>query len=341
MKDKGDEIMQQYTVQQGDTLASIARRFGITPQQLAAANNLSVNAQLMPGQIIYVPDQDNNQMYDNNMMGDNGMAVDRRRPERPGQPGGNGQNQRPTRPTRPERPPQPVQPSFPVYPVPLPTPVEPSYPAQEYFCPILRPGSRGSVVILLQQLLRARGYYRGPEDGVYNARLQQSVRRFQEDNGIFGSGIVDRRTWGLLGVYCGSLPPIAGGMPVNTGTSRGLRQILYTNRRVYRQGQTVQINLSKTNITNNPISLRYSTSQLIEIVVRNIYNQEVWRYSDNRVFTPLTRLITIMPDGTQTINESWNQTDSRTRRLVPPGIYIITVQNLATGLSLSVQIEIN
>ena len=45
----------QYTVQQGDTLYSLAARYGLTVAQLAAANQLSPNAELTPGQIITIP----------------------------------------------------------------------------------------------------------------------------------------------------------------------------------------------------------------------------------------------------------------------------------------------
>jgi len=44
-----------YTVQVGDTLGSIAQRFGIPVSTLASANNLSVNASLVPGQVLMVP----------------------------------------------------------------------------------------------------------------------------------------------------------------------------------------------------------------------------------------------------------------------------------------------
>ncbi|MEJ7612483.1 MAG: NlpC/P60 family protein [Candidatus Fervidibacter sacchari] len=44
-----------YTVQVGDTLGSIAQRFGIPVSALASANNLSVNASLVPGQVLMVP----------------------------------------------------------------------------------------------------------------------------------------------------------------------------------------------------------------------------------------------------------------------------------------------
>lgn len=44
-----------YTVQQGDTLNSIAQRFGISTHALAYANNLSPNASLVVGQVLVVP----------------------------------------------------------------------------------------------------------------------------------------------------------------------------------------------------------------------------------------------------------------------------------------------
>ena len=45
----------QYTVQQGDTLYSLARRYRLTVEQLAAANQISPEAELTPGEIITIP----------------------------------------------------------------------------------------------------------------------------------------------------------------------------------------------------------------------------------------------------------------------------------------------
>ena len=380
----------QYTVQQGDTLYSLAARYRLTVAQLAAANQLSPDAELTPGQIIMIPtiepvDQGGNGMGNGNgnRPGQGNGNGNGNRPgqgngngngNRPGQGNGNGNGNRPGQgngngnagiPVIPLPNPGEGGPVFPgpdggpgpVIPLPNPgeggpvfpgsgninrpsIPVPPIYPPQEYFCPVLRPGSRGAVVLLLQRLLRARGYYNGPQDGVFNARLQQALRQFQMDNGIYASGVACGRTWNLLGVYCGQVPQVNDSLPVTSGVSRGLRQTLYTDRRIYRPNQSVQIMLYKTNITNDPVSLRYSTSQLIEIVVRNIYNQEVWRYSWNRTFNPYGRLITIMPDGTQSITEVWNQRDNNGFPVFS-GLYSITARNLATGLNLTVQIEIN
>ncbi len=398
--------MRQYTVQQGDTLFSIAAMWGLSAEQLAAANNLSPNAELMAGQIIMIPVMEpggngngngngrppgGNGNGNGRPPGGNGNGNGRPpggggngngrppggngngggRPPggggngggRPPGGGGNGGGPRPPqpqprppqpqprppqpRPPQPQprppqpRPPQPRPPQpQPRPPRPQPRPPQPVFPPQEYFCPILRPGSRGPAVVLVQQLLRAQGYYTGPDDGIFNARLQQSLRNFQQDNGIYPSGIVDGRTWNLLGVYCGQQPQVSPSLPVNSGVSNGLRQILYTDRRVYRSNQSVQIMLSKTNITSAPVSLRYNSSQLVEIVVRNVYNQEVWRYSRHQSFSPFGRIITIMPDATQRINEIWNLTDDDGYQ-VYSGIYSITAQNLATGLELTVQVEVN
>ncbi|MDW8100145.1 MAG: LysM peptidoglycan-binding domain-containing protein [Anaerolineae bacterium] len=44
-----------YTVQRGDYLYKIARKFGISPLQLARANGLSGSSGLIPGQVLRVP----------------------------------------------------------------------------------------------------------------------------------------------------------------------------------------------------------------------------------------------------------------------------------------------
>jgi LysM repeat protein len=44
-----------YVVQRGDTLLSIARRFGLTVKQLQAANNISNPDRIYPGQTLTIP----------------------------------------------------------------------------------------------------------------------------------------------------------------------------------------------------------------------------------------------------------------------------------------------
>jgi LysM repeat protein len=46
---------QKYVIQRGDTLLSIARRFGLTVKQLQAANNIANPDRIYPGQVLVIP----------------------------------------------------------------------------------------------------------------------------------------------------------------------------------------------------------------------------------------------------------------------------------------------
>jgi lysozyme len=51
----GGTVSTMWVVQSGDTIASIAARFGLAPRRLASVNALSESDELVPGQRIYVP----------------------------------------------------------------------------------------------------------------------------------------------------------------------------------------------------------------------------------------------------------------------------------------------
>lgn len=63
---------------------------------------------------------------------------------------------------------------------------------------ILRFGSRGNDVKIVQSILSKIGYNPGPIDGIYGSMTLRAVRRFQADNGLISDGIVGPNTWGLL-----------------------------------------------------------------------------------------------------------------------------------------------
>jgi len=210
---------------------------------------------------------------------------------------------------------------------------------QQHFCPILRLGATGPAVRLLQRLLREKGFYRGPIDGDFGGRTQQAVREFQRRQGLAVTGVVNAATWQALGVECNKEPRPPAGTPIATTVARGIRHILYTDRGSYGRGEKVAITLVKTNVSDDEITLRYSSSQIIEITITNAFGAVVWKYSEGRRFPQFSRLITIYPGGTQVINEEWNQR-SNAGVQVPPGTYTVTVENLATNASLSVQISV-
>lgn len=55
-------------------------------------------------------------------------------------------------------------------------------------------GSRGDAVRAAQSNLCAHGYYQGL-DGIFGARTERAVRRFQSHEGLVRDGIVGTRTW--------------------------------------------------------------------------------------------------------------------------------------------------
>ncbi len=212
-------------------------------------------------------------------------------------------------------------------------------PSQEYHCPVLRVGNTGPAVRFLQTLLRRKGIYRGEIDGIFGSRTQQAVREFQRRQGLMVTGVVNVATWEALGVKCITEPRPPVDSPVSTRVGRGIRHIFYTDKRVYSRGERIKMSLIKTNITDSEIDLRYSTSQIVEITAANSSGNIVWRYSTNQNFAQFTRIITIFPGGTQLINEYWDQRNDAGRQVLP-GNYTLTITNLATNVSVSVQIQI-
>lgn len=59
-------------------------------------------------------------------------------------------------------------------------------------------GDRGALVLWAQSRLAERGYYDGPLDGRYDFAVNKAVRRLQDAEGLFVTGIIDRKTWAVL-----------------------------------------------------------------------------------------------------------------------------------------------
>lgn len=367
----------QYIVQSGDTLFIIAQKFNTTVDAIARANNITNINVIYVGQILIiptgtvpptptppVPTPPPTQVCPVLRRGDRGEAVRRlqtlllNKGISPGPIDGIfGSNTERAVRTFQSQSGLPVTgvatvatwtalgvnctlpPGPPIPPIPPMPPIPPTPPQHCFFCPVLRLGRVGPAVRLLQTALQERGFYRGPIDGDFGGRTQQAVRQFQRQQGLAVTGVVNVATWEALGYDCCEEPSPPGDSPIETRVGRGIRHILYTNKRVYNRGENVDITLSKTNITNDEITLRYSTSQIIEITIRNAAGALVWRYSDNTQFAQFTRIITIFEGGTQVIREVWRQVNNSGNQ-VPPGTYTITVENLATNVSLSVQIQI-
>lgn len=66
---------------------------------------------------------------------------------------------------------------------------------------ILRRGSSGSTVSMLQLALKRSGFYSGALDGIFGSRTEAAVRYFQNMNRLRTDGVVGAETWRLLEKY--------------------------------------------------------------------------------------------------------------------------------------------
>jgi peptidoglycan hydrolase-like protein with peptidoglycan-binding domain len=72
--------------------------------------------------------------------------------------------------------------------------------------PIVRQGSSGSAVRVLQQVLNFKGF-KLEVDGQFGWHTLEAVKEFQQNNGLVVDGVVDAKTWqrlsfGLLELTC-------------------------------------------------------------------------------------------------------------------------------------------
>lgn len=74
----------------------------------------------------------------------------------------------------------------------------PKEPAKEKKYPIVRSGSRGEYVKLLQSLLNEQGFDCGKVDGIFGPKTYGAVTKFQRAKGLEVDGIVGPKTWAEL-----------------------------------------------------------------------------------------------------------------------------------------------
>jgi LysM repeat protein len=111
----------------------------------------------------------------------------------------------------------------------------------------------------------------------------------------------------------------------------GLLIVMFTNKDIYDPGENIRVTLVKTNITNSPIKLSYSSGQRIELVAYDS-GRRIWTWSANRSFVQATKVITLEPGQSLVYKEIWNQ-DNNDNVGLDEGVYRIQGWNVAKELS--------
>jgi len=121
-----------------------------------------------------------------------------------------------------------------------------------------------------------------------------------------------------------------------TETSRiidGLLYVLQTDKNVYLRGEPVKITLTKTNRTDQSLTLRYPTTQRFDFVVRREVGQlAVWRWSRGQAFGEVAGTVTLAPGESQVFKVTWDQLNNRGQE-VAPGAFVVQGLNAAEGLA--------
>jgi len=219
------------------------------------------------------------------------------------------------------------------------------------FCPTIRPGDRGSAVRFLQSLLQKLTYAPGPIDGIYGPDTRAAVIAFQANNNLNPTGIVTGPTWEALGVTCVPVFPDEGevvipGQPTEEGELNyvwqeieGFRYILATNKKQYYRGEKVRITFRKRNITDETVTLQYSSSQLFDFYISNEKGLEIWRWSEDKAFLPVVREMILAPGEAETTEIVWDQRN-KWGNLVNPQTFTLWGTNKATGESIALELRV-
>ena len=76
--------------------------------------------------------------------------------------------------------------------------IRPKYKTEVKALKLIQRGDKGPEVIVIQHLLNLRGITNMKVDGIFGAKTEDGVKRFQEAVGIYPDGKVGKKTWPAL-----------------------------------------------------------------------------------------------------------------------------------------------
>lgn len=75
-----------------------------------------------------------------------------------------------------------------------------TFPKISFSATVIKYGSSGDTVSLIQRRLKTWGYYSGNVDGYFGTQTENAVKEFQRKNGVKVDGIVGTQTAALIGI---------------------------------------------------------------------------------------------------------------------------------------------
>lgn len=75
-----------------------------------------------------------------------------------------------------------------------------TFPKISFSATVIKYGSQGDTVSLIQRRLKTWGYYSGNVDGYFGTQTENAVKEFQRKNGVKVDGIVGTQTAALIGI---------------------------------------------------------------------------------------------------------------------------------------------
>lgn len=93
-----------------------------------------------------------------------------------------------------------------------------TFPQITFSASVIKYGSQGETVSLIQRRLKTWGYYKGNVDGYFGTQTENAVKEFQRKNGAKVDGIVGTQTAALIGINLNGSSSSSGSSSSNTSS---------------------------------------------------------------------------------------------------------------------------
>lgn len=106
-----------------------------------------------------------------------------------------------------------------------------TFPKISFSATVIKYGSQGDTVTLIQRRLKTWGYYSGNVDGYFGTQTENAVKEFQRKNGAKVDGIVGTQTAALIGINLNGSGSTSGSSSTTSNDLYLLAKVVYGEAR--------------------------------------------------------------------------------------------------------------